>query len=120
MYTTIAGLSNKAAPLEILEQLSVHHSQNELCVQGWKAAAGLAGAVVLSTCNRLEFYGVCEDADEGVARVRDFILGQGGAADAAPARQFRELCTPSRTGAPCAICSRSCAAWTRSSWARRR
>ena len=39
------------------------------------AAAGLAGAVVLSTCNRLEFYGVCEDADEGVARVRDFILG---------------------------------------------
>ena len=91
MHTIVVGLSIKRAPLEILEQLSVHHSQNELCVQDVKAAAGLAGAVVLSTCNRLEFYGVCEDADEGVARVRDFILGQGGAADAAPARQFREL-----------------------------
>lgn len=120
MHTIVVGLSIKRAPLEILEQLSVHHSQNELCVQDVKAAAGLAGAVVLSTCNRLEFYGVCEDADEGVARVRDFILGQG----ARPMRPRRgssaSFCTPSRTGAPCAICSRSCAAWTRSSWARRR
>ena len=41
MHTIVVGLSIKRAPLEILEQLSVHHSQNELCVQDVKAAAGL-------------------------------------------------------------------------------
>ncbi|MBX9034896.1 glutamyl-tRNA reductase [Gordonibacter massiliensis (ex Traore et al. 2017)] len=91
MHTIVVGLSIKRAPIEILEQLSVHHSQNALCVQDVKAAAGLAGAVVLSTCNRLEFYGVCEDADEGVARVRDFIMGQGKAGDAVQERRFRDL-----------------------------
>ena len=74
MHTIVVGLSIKRAPLEILEQLSVHHSQNALCVQDVKAAAGLSGAVVLSTCNRLEFYGVCEDADEGAVSYTHLTL----------------------------------------------
>ena len=98
MHTIVVGLSIKRAPLEILEQLSVHHSQNELCVQDVKAAAGLAGAVVLSTCNRLEFYGATSSWARGARPMR-------------PRRgSSASFCTPSRTGAPCATCSRSCAA----------
>ncbi len=81
MHTIVVGLNIKRAPIEALERLSVHHSGNAQRTRDLKAAAGLAGAVVLSTCNRLELYGVCEDADEGVARLCDCLLGgEGGAA----------------------------------------
>lgn len=80
MHIVVVGLTIKSAPIEILEQLSVHHSQNALCVQDLKAAARLNGAVVLSTCNRLEFYGACECAEDAEAAMRSFLLGQGKAA----------------------------------------
>ena len=63
MHTIVVGLNIKRAPIEALERLSVHHSGNAQRTRDLEAAAGLAGAVVLSTCNRLELYGVCEDAD---------------------------------------------------------
>lgn len=83
MHIVAVGLTIKRAPIEVLERLSVHHSQNTLCVQDLKAAARLSGAVVLSTCNRLEFYGACESVEDAVAAIRTFLLGQGkGAAEA--------------------------------------
>lgn len=83
MHIVAVGLTIKRAPIEVLERLSVHHSQNTLCVQDLKAAARLSGAVVLSTCNRLEFYGACESVEDAVAAMRTFLLGQGkGAAEA--------------------------------------
>lgn len=91
MHTIIVGLNIKRAPIEVLERLSVHHSQNALCVQDLKTAANLSGAVVLSTCNRLEFYGVCDDAEAGIAHLSDFLLGQDKTADAAQGRRCREL-----------------------------
>lgn len=91
MHTIVVGLNIKRAPLEVLEQLSVHHSLNSLCVQDLREAANLSGAVVLSTCNRLEFYGVCENAEEGIAKVSDFLLSQGGATCPTDAQRLKKL-----------------------------
>ncbi|WP_180326690.1 glutamyl-tRNA reductase [Raoultibacter phocaeensis] len=91
MHTIVVGLNIKRAPIEVLEQLSVHHSLNALCVQDLKAAAGLSGAVVLSTCNRLEFYGTCADVDAGIAAMSDFLLGKDEGADAAEEARLLSL-----------------------------
>lgn len=91
MHTIVVGLTIKRAPIEVLEQLSVHHSQNALCVQDLRASASLGGAVVLSTCNRLEFYGTCEDVEAGLAAMSEYLLGQDEAADAGKEARLRGL-----------------------------
>jgi glutamyl-tRNA reductase len=60
MNLFVAGLSYKTAPVEIREKLAVHPSR--LCCSGCllKLAGGLSEVVLLSTCNRVEIYGVGE------------------------------------------------------------
>ncbi|MDR1185213.1 MAG: glutamyl-tRNA reductase [Coriobacteriales bacterium] len=72
----VVGLNIKSAPVETLEKLSIHHSQNALCLSDLKTAAGLQGAVILSTCNRLEFYAVGRDSSNSLAVMREFLVGQ--------------------------------------------
>ncbi|OUO92037.1 glutamyl-tRNA reductase [Gordonibacter sp. An230] len=88
VHTIVVGLNIKRASIEALERLSVHHSGNAQRARDLKAAAGLAGVVVLSTCNRLELYGVCESADEGIARLCDCLLD---GESAATAEELRSL-----------------------------
>ncbi|MEG1517429.1 MAG: glutamyl-tRNA reductase [Raoultibacter sp.] len=91
MHSIVVGLNIKHAPLEALEKLSVHHSQNALCVQKLKAFAQLNGAVVVSTCNRLEFYASCEQVDEGLEKVSNFLLGQDASMSAAEKAHLKSL-----------------------------
>jgi glutamyl-tRNA reductase len=58
MKLFVAGLSYKTAPVELREKLAVHASR--LCCFGCrlKLAGNLAEVVLLSTCNRVEIYGV--------------------------------------------------------------
>ncbi|WP_417134456.1 glutamyl-tRNA reductase [Rubneribacter badeniensis] len=88
VHTVVVGLNIKRSSIEALERLSVHHSGNAQRARDLKAAAELAGVVVLSTCNRLELYGVCEDSDEGIARLCDCLLGDESAAVAEDLRSL--------------------------------
>ena len=61
----VAGLSYKTAPVEVREQLAVAPSQLRCCGCRLQIGAGLSEVVVLSTCNRVEIYGVTEKAVGG-------------------------------------------------------
>ncbi len=78
MHCVIVGLNIKSAPLDALEELSIHHSQVKALDQEVKAATGVDGIVILNTCNRLEFYATCDEADEGRARIRAFLHARAG------------------------------------------
>lgn len=59
-----------------MEKLSVHHSQVGARDRELKKATGVSAAVILSTCNRLEYYATCCDADEGIAAVIEYLMGR--------------------------------------------
>jgi len=69
MKIFVAGVSYKTAPVELRERLAVHASQ--LRCQGCrlKLAAGLSEVVVLSTCNRVEVYGVTPKVNGNVHNI---------------------------------------------------
>lgn len=56
-----AGLNHQNAPVEIRERFAVGGARMEETLDAMRAIDGVSGAVVLSTCNRVEFYtsGVC-------------------------------------------------------------
>ncbi len=65
----VAGLSYKTAPVGVREQLAVAPSQLRCCGCRLQIAAGLSEVVVLSTCNRVEIYGVTDKSSVGAEAV---------------------------------------------------
>jgi len=58
MKLFVAGLSYKTAPVEVREKLAVHASRLRCHGCRLKLAGNLSEVVLLSTCNRVEIYGV--------------------------------------------------------------
>ncbi len=58
MKLFVAGLSYKTAPVELREKLAVHPSRQRCYGCRLKIAGNLSEVVLLSTCNRVEIYGV--------------------------------------------------------------
>ena len=58
MKIFVAGLSYKTTPVEVREQLAVQRSRLQCCGCRLKLRGGLDEVVLLSTCNRVEIYGV--------------------------------------------------------------
>ncbi len=58
MKLFVAGLSYKTAPVELREKLAVHPSRLRCHGCRLKLGGNLAEVVLLSTCNRVEIYGV--------------------------------------------------------------
>lgn len=58
MKIFVAGLSYKTTPVEVREKLAVQRSRLQCCGCRLKLRGGLDEVVVLSTCNRVEIYGV--------------------------------------------------------------
>jgi glutamyl-tRNA reductase len=84
MAIKVLGVNHRTAPLEVRERFA--HGAHE--VPGALArvmAAGAAGGVLLSTCNRTEFYLVADD--EGAADVVWSLLGER-LGDGRPARDY--------------------------------
>lgn len=80
----VVGLSHHGTPIDVRERLSVATEAAAEEVRGLMAAAPLAEGVLLSTCNRVEFYAASDapiDASRAVrnylaARAHDETLGQ--------------------------------------------
>jgi len=77
MQPVVVGLNIKSASVEALEALSIHHSDNSRCLGELIAFADLKGAVILSTCNRLEFYAVADELEFSIMKMRVFLAGRG-------------------------------------------
>jgi glutamyl-tRNA reductase len=69
MKLFVAGLSYKTAPVELREKLAVHPSSLRCHGCRLKLGGNLAEVVLLSTCNRVEIYGVTPKVNGNVHRL---------------------------------------------------
>jgi len=69
MSIFVAGLSYKTAPVELREKLAVHASRLHCHGCRLKLRANLSEVVLLSTCNRVEIYGVTPKVNGNVHNI---------------------------------------------------
>jgi glutamyl-tRNA reductase len=67
------GLSHHTAPVEIREKFALGESEATEVAKQFLAAPGVSEAVVVSTCNRVEFYVAAEQATQGFGAVHEFL-----------------------------------------------
>ena len=76
MYLVTLGVNHERAPVELRERLAF---DADTLASGVRRLASLTSeAAILSTCNRVEFYAVCSDADVGLADLRGLLTAVGG------------------------------------------
>jgi glutamyl-tRNA reductase len=68
MKIFLAGLSYKTAPVEIRKKLAAPGARSRCCGCRLKLAGELSELVLVSTCNRVELYGVAPKVTLGMAR----------------------------------------------------
>ncbi len=69
MKLFVVGLSYKTAPVEVRERLAVQAARLRCHGCRLKLGGGLAELVLVSTCNRVEIYGVASPANRGLERL---------------------------------------------------
>ncbi len=75
MKLFIAGVSYKTAPVELRERLAVASSRLRCVGCRLKISGGLSEAVVLSTCNRVEIYGLADHVNGNIAPLFRHLTG---------------------------------------------
>ena len=75
MKVFVAGLSYKTTPVEVREQLAVHRSRLSCCGCRLKLRGNLSEVVLLSTCNRVEIYGVMPEVNGHAPRLFQELAG---------------------------------------------
>lgn len=71
----VIGVSHRSSPVEVREKLAVPNGELPSHVKELAERAHLAEAVMISTCNRVEVYGVAADA-AGVRRAREALTAR--------------------------------------------
>jgi len=69
----VAGLSYKSAPVEVRERVAVHASRLKCQGCRLKIIGGLSEVVLVSTCNRVEVYGVSSSGGFNALRLWDTL-----------------------------------------------
>jgi glutamyl-tRNA reductase len=70
------GLSHHTAPVELRERFAIPDGEIANATARLKAAPGVAEAVVVSTCNRVEIYLAAEQAAAGFAAVSEYLAAR--------------------------------------------
>ena len=65
MSIIVFGVSHKTAPIDVREQVALDGGQLSLALEGARQAVGAREAVILSTCNRTEFYLAGDRSSQG-------------------------------------------------------
>lgn len=86
------GLSHHTAPVEVREKFAIPEAELPALSAALARSAGVGEAVVVSTCNRVEFYVAAERAEDGFAAVREALGVRGAGAEAA--EHFFEFASP--------------------------
>jgi glutamyl-tRNA reductase len=73
----VAGISHKTAPIEVREALALSESQRAQALAELRAG-GLREVMILSTCNRVEVYGVEDGAMDAGGRAFSLLCRQRG------------------------------------------
>jgi len=70
------GVSHKTAPLEVREKLAL--SEGEISKVLQRVSGTVAETMVVSTCNRVEFYAVAESAEKAKGALHSVVVSLGG------------------------------------------
>ena len=70
------GLSHHTAPVELREKFAIPDGEIAAAAAQLRSAPGVSEAVIVSTCNRVEFYVAAEQAAAGLAAVREFVAAR--------------------------------------------
>ncbi|MDR3700003.1 MAG: glutamyl-tRNA reductase [Candidatus Sulfopaludibacter sp.] len=76
MKLLITGVSHKTAPVEVRECLAFREDALPAALENLKAREGIAEAVILSTCNRVEITVTTDDGADPQAIVDSFLADQ--------------------------------------------
>ena len=74
----VVGISWRTAPVAVREKLAFRDDEVEPTLKAMTAALPVAEAVLISTCNRVEVYGVGKPGSDPAASVRKFLAEQRG------------------------------------------
>lgn len=72
------GVNHRTAPVEVRERLSFSEQSLRESLSGLVAAAPIKGGVILSTCNRTEFYVAVSDTEEAKELLSEFMAARVG------------------------------------------
>lgn len=75
MRIFVAGLSYKTTPVEVRERLAVPRSRLSCCGCRLKLRGNLSEVVLLSTCNRVEIYGVTSESNRNLQGLFQELAG---------------------------------------------
>lgn len=67
------GLSHHTAPVELRERFAIPDGELGAAAAALARAPGMSEAVIISTCNRVEFYVAADEAARGFEAVSDFV-----------------------------------------------
>ena len=67
----VVGLSHHSAPVELRERLAVDEAHAPEMLRQALAAADLQEGLLISTCNRVELYGVGRDGHASARKLRE-------------------------------------------------
>lgn len=73
MHIITVGLSHKTAPVEIREMVAFSPNDIDQPLSALVALDGIAEAVIVSTCNRVEIYATSRSVESGIQAVKQFI-----------------------------------------------
>ena len=73
MNIVVVGLSHKTASVDIREKLSIPEAEIENAIATLKSYPHIEEIAIISTCNRLEIYGVAIDIEQGVKEISQFL-----------------------------------------------
>ena len=73
MNLIVIGLNHRSAPVEVRERLAFAEGRLGEATRTMLGAVPLHEAAILSTCNRVEIYGVANNATEATQAVRRFL-----------------------------------------------
>ena len=78
MELICVGLNHRTAPVEVRERFAVSEPKLGEAAGGLRELEALAAGVVISTCNRTEYYALATDRDVGLEVLREHFRAQAG------------------------------------------
>ncbi|MCL4557918.1 MAG: glutamyl-tRNA reductase [Deltaproteobacteria bacterium] len=78
MKLIVVGLNHKTAPVELREKIGFTENELPSVLKETVSLAEITESIVLSTCNRIEFYVVCEDEGKAVDSITAIMGRTGG------------------------------------------
>lgn len=91
MNVLCLGVSHQTASVEVRERFAVPDTDLPLAMARLGALPGIAESVIVSTCNRVEFYAAAENTQEALASLQHFLEERGAPSSAFGSNPFFTL-----------------------------